>query len=100
MPDEPIWLSVAAVATYLAVLAVPGAAIGLVCRLRGWLLVAVSPLLGYAVLGVAAPWLHLIGLPFTLLTALACAVVAVGLPAVVVRLSGRPAPGEETRWSK
>jgi hypothetical protein len=100
MPAEPVWLSAAAVVTYLAVLAVPGAAIGLVCRLRGWILVAVSPLLGYAVLGVAGPWLHLIGLPFTLLTALASAVVAVGLTAVVVRLSGRPGPVEEPRWSR
>ncbi|WP_038045430.1 DUF6541 family protein [Thermocrispum agreste] len=102
MPDEPIWLSVAAVATYLAVLAVPGTAIGLVCRLRGWLLVALAPLLGYAVLGIAGPWLHLMGLPFTVLTAIGSAVVGVLLTAVVVYAipASLPDPQATRRWSR
>jgi hypothetical protein len=102
---ESTWLLIATVGAYLAVLGVPGIAIGLLCGLRGWALAGLTPLLGYAALGLAGPWLHLAGLPFTVLTALGSVAVLVVLVAAAC-LAARRFSGVSTRppelpaWSR
>ncbi|WP_033292122.1 DUF6541 family protein [Amycolatopsis jejuensis] len=70
-PDT-FWNYLGAVATYLAVLAVPGGLIGRAAGVRGWALAGLAPLLSYAVTGLAGPWLSTIGLPYNVLTAAVC----------------------------
>ncbi|MBB4687009.1 DUF6541 family protein [Amycolatopsis jiangsuensis] len=72
-PDT-FWSYAAGIATYLAVLAVPGGLIGRAAGLRGWALAGLAPLLSYAVTGLAGPWLAKAGLPYTVLTAAVCTV--------------------------
>ncbi|MGH3434132.1 MAG: DUF6541 family protein, partial [Thermocrispum sp.] len=83
---DSTWLFVAAVCAYVLVLAVPGVAVGAAAGLRGWTLAGLTPVLGYAVLGLAGPWLNSIGVSFTVLTALA-ATAAVAVAVFAARLA-------------
>ncbi|MFF0144688.1 hypothetical protein ATK36_3132 [Amycolatopsis sulphurea] len=77
-PDT-FWSYLGAIATYVAVLAVPGGLIGRAAGLRGWALAGLAPLLSYAVTGLAGPWLAKAGLPYNVLTAAACTVLLAAL---------------------
>ncbi|OAP27328.1 hypothetical protein A4R44_02138 [Amycolatopsis sp. M39] len=90
MPSDPTSLSVAAsIACCLLVLGIPGLVTGAAAGLRGWQLAGLTPLLSYAIGGLAGPWTAAIGLPFNAWTfALATvlfAVVAFGLRWFTVR---------------
>ncbi|MYW97108.1 hypothetical protein G3I59_42470 [Amycolatopsis rubida] len=83
-------MSVAAsIACCLLVLGIPGLVTGAAAGLRGWQLAGLTPLLSYAIGGLAGPWTAAIGLPFNAWTfALATvlfAVVAFGLRWFTVR---------------
>lgn len=71
-PPDTSWTYFGAVALYLGVLAVPGGLIGVAAGLRGWALAGLAPLLTYAALGLAGPWLSVIGLKYNVGTAAAC----------------------------
>lgn len=90
VPSEPTLLSVAAsIACCLLVLGIPGLVTGLAAGLRGWLLAGLTPLLSYAIGGLAGPWTAAIGLPFNAwtfaLTTVLFAAVAFGLRRLTVR---------------
>ncbi len=90
MPSDPTTLSVvASIACCLLVLGIPGLITGAAAGLRGWLLAGLTPLLSYAVGGLAGPWTAAMGLPFNAWTyALATvifAAVAFGLRWLTVR---------------
>lgn len=83
-------LSVAAsIACCLLVLGIPGLITGVAAGLRGWLLAGLTPLLSYAIGGLAGPWTAAIGLPFNAwtyaLTTVLFAAVAFGLRQLTVR---------------
>ncbi|MFB9687070.1 DUF6541 family protein [Amycolatopsis plumensis] len=61
---EDFWSYFAAVATYVAVLAVPGGVVGWAAGLRGWALAGLAPLLSYAITGLAGPWLAIARIPY------------------------------------
>lgn len=84
-PDT-FWSYFGAVATYLAVLMVPGGIIGRAAGVRGWALAGLAPLLSYAVTGLGGPWLAAVGLPYNVLTAAACTVLLAGVAWGVRRL--------------
>ncbi|WP_232791561.1 MULTISPECIES: DUF6541 family protein [Amycolatopsis] len=79
----------ASIACCLLVLGIPGLVTGAAAGLRGWQLAGLTPLLSYAIGGLAGPWTAAIGLPFNAWTfALATvlfAVVAFGLRWFTVR---------------
>ncbi|WP_158888541.1 DUF6541 family protein [Amycolatopsis anabasis] len=70
-PDT-FWTYLSTISVYLVVLVVPGGLIGVAAGLRGWALAGLTPLLTYTAIGLAGPWLGLIGLPFNPATAAAC----------------------------
>ncbi|MEC3980551.1 DUF6541 family protein [Amycolatopsis sp. H20-H5] len=70
-PDT-FWPYFGAIATYLAVLAIPGGLIGYASGVRGWPLAGLAPLLSYAVTGLAGPWLALAGLPYNTASVAVC----------------------------
>ncbi|PKV92772.1 hypothetical protein ATK30_3601 [Amycolatopsis echigonensis] len=84
-PDT-FWTYFGAVATYLAVLVVPGGIVGRAAGLRGWALAGLAPLLSYAVTGLGGPWLAAVGLPYNVLTAAVCTVLLAGVAWGVRRL--------------
>lgn len=84
-PDT-FWTYFGAVATYLAVLVVPGGIVGRAAGLRGWALAGLAPLLSYAVTGLGGPWLAAVGLPYNVLTAAVCTVLLAGVVWGVRRL--------------
>ncbi|HKN55695.1 MAG TPA: DUF6541 family protein, partial [Amycolatopsis sp.] len=63
MPDT-FWSYFGAVATYAAVLVVPGGLLGRAAGVRGWALAGLAPLLSYTVAGLAGPWLAIIHIPY------------------------------------
>lgn len=69
---EDFWSYFAAVATYVAVLAVPGGVVGWAAGLRGWALAGLAPLLSYAITGLAGPWLAIAHVPYGPLSVAAC----------------------------
>ncbi|WP_439385509.1 DUF6541 family protein [Amycolatopsis lexingtonensis] len=69
---EDFWSYFAAVATYLAVLAVPGGVVGWAAGLRGWALAGLAPLLSYAITGLAGPWLAIAHVPYGPASVAAC----------------------------
>jgi hypothetical protein len=69
---EDFWSYFAAVATYVAVLAVPGGVVGWAAGLRGWALAGLAPLLSYAITGLAGPWLAIVHVPYDPLSVAAC----------------------------
>jgi hypothetical protein len=69
-PDT-FWTYLGAISVFLVVLAVPGGLIGVAAGLRGWALAGLTPLLTYAAIGLAGPWLHFVKLPFNVWTAAA-----------------------------
>lgn len=77
-PAESVLLHIITISTYLIVLVVPGLAIGLAAGLRGWALAGLTPLLTYTLLGLSGPWLHAVGLPFNVATAVASTVLLAG----------------------
>ncbi|MFF0144683.1 hypothetical protein ATK36_3137 [Amycolatopsis sulphurea] len=90
MPSEPTLLSVAAsLVICLLVIGLPGLVTGLAAGLRGWTLAGLTPLLSYAIGGLAGPWTAALGLPFTTwtfaVTAVLFAAVAFGLRRLTVR---------------
>ncbi|WP_406640050.1 DUF6541 family protein [Amycolatopsis sp. WGS_07] len=84
-PDT-FWTYLGAVASYLAVLAVPGGLIGRAAGVRGWALAGLAPLLSYAVTGLAGPWLSTVGLPYNVFTAAACTLLLAGVAYGIRRL--------------
>ena len=69
MPNHAsLLLTVTTIVLYAAVVWVPGGLVAAATGLRGWTLLAVSPLLTYFIAGVAGPWLWKIGIPFTPMT--------------------------------
>ncbi|MBB4687014.1 DUF6541 family protein [Amycolatopsis jiangsuensis] len=102
MPSEPTLSSaVASIAVCLLVLGVPGVVTGLAAGLRGWRLAGLTPLLSYAVGGLAGPWTAALGLPFTTwtfaVTTVLFAAVAFGLRRLT-RHKWPPSP-EPTVWA-
>ncbi|MGW4482827.1 DUF6541 family protein [Amycolatopsis sp. NPDC004368] len=90
MPSEPTLLSdVASLAVLLLVLGLPGLLTGLAAGLRGWVLAGLTPLLSYAIGGLAGPWTAAVGLPFNtwtyLVTTVVFAAVAFGLRRLTTR---------------
>ncbi|MPY77400.1 MAG: hypothetical protein GEV04_02690 [Actinophytocola sp.] len=83
----PIALSpvaaVAAIALMLTVVFVPGLLAAAALGLRGWLLAASAPVVTYASVGIAGPWLALAGIPFTVTTFVAAMLVVVAVCAGV-----------------
>ncbi|MGV9298275.1 DUF6541 family protein [Amycolatopsis sp. NPDC003676] len=84
-PDT-FWTYLGAVATYLAVLVVPGGIIGRAAGVRGWALAGLAPLLSYAVTGLGGPWLAAVGLHYNVLTASACTLLLAGIAWGIRRL--------------
>ena len=85
---------------YLAILWLPGAALGALAGLRGWALAALSPLLSYGVVASTVPWMSTLGVPWTppgAAVALLAALAVVGTlswPQVRRRAADRdPLPG-------
>jgi hypothetical protein len=76
-PDT-FWTYLGAISIYLVILTVPGTLIGVSAGLRGWSLAGLAPLLTYTAIGLAGPWLHLVGLPFNAGTAAACTLLLAG----------------------
>ncbi|MEW2500148.1 DUF6541 family protein [Amycolatopsis sp. NPDC047767] len=102
MPSEPTLLSdVASFAVLLLVLGVPGVLTGLAAGLRGWVLVGLTPLLSYAIAGLAGPWTAAMGLPFNTLTFCLTTVVFVAVAFGLRRLTVRrwPPVAEPRVWS-
>ncbi|MCG3749294.1 MULTISPECIES: DUF6541 family protein [unclassified Amycolatopsis] len=96
-PDT-FWTYLGAVASYVAVLAVPGGLIGRAAGVRGWALAGLAPLLSYAVTGLAGPWLSTVGLPYNVFTAAACTLLLAGVAWGIRRLClvrGWITPGAE-----
>lgn len=89
---EDFWSYFAAVATYVAVLAVPGGVVGWAAGLRGWALAGLTPLLSYAITGLAGPWLAIAHVPYGPLSVVACtlllAAVLYGLRRLAVARGG------------
>ncbi|WP_033292120.1 DUF6541 family protein [Amycolatopsis jejuensis] len=90
MPSEPTLLSVvASIACCLLVLGIPGLITGAAAGLRGWLLAGLTPLVSYAIGGLAGPWASAVGLPFNAwtyaLTTVIFAAVAFALRRFTVR---------------
>ncbi|MGW4482832.1 DUF6541 family protein [Amycolatopsis sp. NPDC004368] len=107
MPAPDTWGTyLVAVVTYLAVLAIPGGLVGLAAGVRGWALAGLAPLLSYAVLGLAGPWLATAGLPYNVFSAIVCTVVLAAVVHGIRRLlvaRGRLKAGVEEppiEWSK
>lgn len=98
----PIALSpgaaVVVIALTLAVLFVPGLLTAAALGLRGWLLAASAPLVTYAVVGIAGPWLAIAGIPFTATTFVLAVLVIVAACAGIGSLHRRRAA--MFRWSK
>lgn len=99
MPAPEDFLSYfTAVATYLAVLAVPGGVVGWAAGLRGWTLAGLAPLLSYAVTGLAGPWLAIAHVPYGPLSVAACTLLLAGVVYGLRRFSiarGWMTPGAE-----
>lgn len=57
-------ISIEVVIVSALVLALPGLLVGWMCGLRGWVHLALAPLLSIAMAGVSGPLLHLMGVPF------------------------------------
>jgi hypothetical protein len=102
-PDT-IWTYLAAITVFLVVLAVPGGLIGVAAGLRGWALAGLAPLLSYAVIGLAGPWLHFVKLPFDVWTAAAFTALIAGAAYGLRRFGlrrGEPAEAAEpVVWSR
>ncbi|MBB5958863.1 hypothetical protein FHS29_005472 [Saccharothrix tamanrassetensis] len=71
---------------------VPGLALGLALRLRGWTLAAIAPALTFGMVSLAVVVLPRVGITWNVLTALLWAAFLVALAAVAVWLVGRRAP--------
>ncbi|MFI5612444.1 DUF6541 family protein [Amycolatopsis sp. NPDC051903] len=102
MPSEPTLLSeVASLAVCLLVLGLPGLVTGLAAGLRGWRLAGLTPLLSYAIGGLAGPWTAAMGLPFNALTYAVTTVVFVAVAFGLRRLTLRrwPPAAEPRAWS-
>jgi hypothetical protein len=103
---EDFWSYFAAVATYLAVLAVPGAVVGRAAGLRGWALAGLAPLLSYAITGLAGPWLAIAHVPYGPLSVAACTLLLAAVLAGLRRLAvarGWMTPGAEEpreQWTR
>ncbi|MEV6875670.1 DUF6541 family protein [Amycolatopsis sp. NPDC051128] len=95
---EDFWSYFAAVATYLAVLAVPGGVVGWAAGVRGWALAGLAPLLSYAVTGLAGPWLAIAHVPYGSPSVAACTLLLAAALYGLRRLAvarGWMAPGAE-----
>ncbi|MPY96792.1 MAG: hypothetical protein GEU97_02130 [Actinophytocola sp.] len=75
----------------LLVVFVPGLLAAAALGLRGWLLVASAPLVTYAVVGIAGPWLAIAGVPFTVTTCAPATLVVVAACAGIGLLRRRRA---------
>ncbi|WP_433267191.1 DUF6541 family protein [Actinosynnema sp. CS-041913] len=71
---------------------VPGLALGLALRLRGWTLAAIAPALTFGMVSLAVVVLPRVGITWNILTALLWAALLVGLAALASWLVGRRAP--------
>ncbi|MEV6897884.1 DUF6541 family protein [Amycolatopsis sp. NPDC051372] len=102
MPSEPTLLSdVASLAVLVLVLGLPGVLTGLAAGLRGWVLAGLTPLLSYAIGGLAGPWTAAMGLPFNTVTFCVTTVVFVAVAFGLRRLTVRrwPPVAEPRVWS-
>jgi hypothetical protein len=94
---------VALIGLYVVVLWAPGLVLGLVADLRGWALVAVAPLLTYAIGGLAGPWSTALGVrwsPWVFAAALGLSAVMLGAVRGTVRAARAvPAAGGRS-WSR
>jgi hypothetical protein len=103
---EDFWSYFAAVATYLAVLAVPGGVVGWAAGVRGWALAGLAPLLSYAITGLAGPWLAIAHVPYGSPSVAACTLLLAGALFGLRRLAvarGWMTPGAEEpplRWTR
>lgn len=88
MPELVPSSSAIAIISYLLLCMGPGLLVGVSAGLRGWLLVATSPLLTYGVAGLAGPVLPFFGISWNPPTMLACAAVL-----AVIAVSARTAFG-------
>lgn len=95
---EDFWSYFTAVATYLAVLAVPGGVVGWAAGVRGWALAGLAPLLSYAITGLAGPWLAIAHVPYGPLSVAGCTLLLAAVLAGLRRLAivrGWMTPGAE-----
>lgn len=86
----------------LLVVGLPGLLTGYAAGLRGWALAGMTPLLGYAIGGLAGPWSSALGLPFTPVTYLVATALFSGVAVGLRRFTRRrwpPAP-EEPLWAR
>ncbi|RSM66152.1 hypothetical protein DMH03_03235 [Amycolatopsis sp. WAC 01376] len=86
----------------LLVIGLPGLLTGLAAGLRGWVLAGMTPLLSYAIGGLAGPWAAALGLPFTPVTYAVATALFAGVAYGLRRLTLRkwpPAP-EEPLWGR
>lgn len=98
-------LDAVTIGSFLLVLLVPGLLAGLAVGLRGWVLVAIAPLLTYAIGGLAGPWLTAMGLPFnvgTFVAAIVAFVVVGGAARWLTLRRRRPVTGhdEVVPWAR
>ncbi|GAA5105033.1 DUF6541 family protein [Haloechinothrix salitolerans] len=70
-------MAVATIALTCLMVIVPGLLAAAALGVRGWLLAASAPLVTYAVVGIAGPWLAIAGVPFTVATFVLATLVTV-----------------------
>lgn len=103
MPTETSALTdVVTVCVALLVIGLPGLLTGFAAGLRGWVLAGMTPLLSYAVGGLAGPWSAALGLPFDPVTYVVATVLFAGVAYGLRRLSVRrwPPVPEEPLWGR
>ncbi|WP_196776820.1 DUF6541 family protein [Haloechinothrix halophila] len=91
-------VAVVVIALTIALLFVPGLLTAAALGLRGWLLAASAPLITYASVGIAGPWLAIAGIPFTVTTFVLAVLVIVAACAGIGLLHRRRAA--MFRWSR
>ncbi|SFQ44380.1 hypothetical protein SAMN05421810_107211 [Amycolatopsis arida] len=100
-PDA-VWTYLSTIGVYLVVLAVPGVLLGLAAGLRGWALAGLAPLFTYLSMGLAGPWLGLVGISFTVVSAavwaLAMAAAVAGLRRLATRGQAAGTSPEQVPW--
>lgn len=68
-PSAPTAAQFMLLGIYIAVLWLPGMAVGSLLNLRGWALLALGPLITYGLITCCAPWMWRLGIPWTPITA-------------------------------
>lgn len=94
------WADAGLLCVYVVVLWVPGGAVVLAARGRGWVLVAAPPLITYGLAGVGGPATTAIGMPWRWWTLPLCALVVAGVVAVVRWAASPTVPAGPPPWHR